>query len=101
MIANKFEVKLYVYDISQGMAAQLSPGLVGRLVPAIYHTGLASFNREFFFGGGVQETSEPNPMWTQQPQMQHEIINLGETEKTPQEFRAFLETIKPRFTPQT
>ena len=50
-------VKLYVYDISQGMAASLGQQLVGQHVPAIYHTGIAVFNREFFFGGGVQETA--------------------------------------------
>lgn len=58
-------------------------------------------------------------MWTQQPAMQvyssrrrlrlltphtlsqHEIVDLGSTSKTPAEFREFLETLKPRFTPQT
>jgi len=33
--------------------------------------------------------------------MQHEIITLGTTTKTPAEFRAFLDTIRGRFTQQT
>eukprot|EP00656_Telonema_subtile_P049424 TRINITY_DN6140_c0_g1_i8.p1 TRINITY_DN6140_c0_g1~~TRINITY_DN6140_c0_g1_i8.p1 ORF type:complete len:488 (+),score=121.61 TRINITY_DN6140_c0_g1_i8:117-1580(+) len=96
-----WKVKLYVYDLSMGMARQLSPGLLGREIPAIYHTGIAAYNREFFFGGGIQEAGEPNPMWTSQPGMQHEIIELGETSKTPGEFRAFLGTISHRFTQAT
>lgn len=72
------QVKLYVYDLSMGMARSLSPSLIGREIPGIYHTGIAVYNREFFFGGGIQEASEPNPMWTSQPGMQHEIIDLGE-----------------------
>ena len=40
-------------------------------------------------------------MWTQQPRMQHEIITLGETTKTPAEFRAFVDSIRGRFTPET
>ena len=40
-------------------------------------------------------------MWTQQPRMQHEIITLGETTKTPAEFRSFLDSIRARFTPET
>lgn len=95
------KVRLYVYDLSMGMARQLSPGLLGREIPGIYHTGIAVFNREFFFGGGIQETNEPNPMWTNQPAMQHQIIDLGETNKTPAEFRTFLGTISHRFTQAT
>ena len=60
-----------------GMARQLSPGLLGREIAAIYHTGIAVYNREFFYGGGIQEASEPNPMWTSQPGMQHQIMELG------------------------
>ena len=35
------------------------------------------------------------------PPLQHEVLDLGETEKTPAEFRAFLDTIRSRFTAET
>ncbi|PNH05105.1 Desumoylating isopeptidase 1 [Tetrabaena socialis] len=47
-------VQLYVYDLSNGLARQLSPMLLGHMVEAIYHTGVAVGGIEYFFGGGVQ-----------------------------------------------
>lgn len=53
------EVHLYVYDLSNGLAAQLSVQLTGRFFKAIYHTSIVIFDREYFFGGSGIESSAP------------------------------------------
>ena len=53
MEPQKFKVHLYLYDISNGMARQFSPFMVGKLVEAIYHSSIVCFGTEYFFGGGI------------------------------------------------
>lgn len=53
-MADGAEVVLHLYDLSHGLAAQLSLQLIGRHIEAIYHTGVCVFGRELYFGGGVQ-----------------------------------------------
>lgn len=48
-------VTLYVYDLSMGLASQLSLGMVGRHFEGIWHTGIVVYNTEYFFGGGIQK----------------------------------------------
>ena len=47
------KVTLLLYDISNGMARQFSPMMVGKLVEAIYHSSIVVFGIEYFFGGGI------------------------------------------------
>lgn len=42
-------VELYVYDLSNGMASQLSPLLLNIHIEAIYHTSIVIFNHEICF----------------------------------------------------
>jgi hypothetical protein len=49
------EVYLYVYDLSQGMARQLSLALTGKQIDGIYHTAVVVGNVEYAFGQGVEE----------------------------------------------
>lgn len=46
-------VQVYVYDLSQGMARQLSPALLGKQIDGIWHTGVVVYGTEFYFGGGI------------------------------------------------
>ncbi|KAJ1927931.1 hypothetical protein IWQ60_002487 [Tieghemiomyces parasiticus] len=46
-------VELYVYDLSHGLARQLSPQLVGRLVEGIWHTSVVVYGTEWYYGQGV------------------------------------------------
>ena len=48
-----FEVVLHQYDLSQGMAKNISMGLVGKQFDGIWHTGICVYNKEFYYGGGV------------------------------------------------
>ncbi|MEW5310560.1 MAG: hypothetical protein WDW38_002347 [Sanguina aurantia] len=48
------KVQLYVYDLSQGMARQLSPMLLGQQIDGIWHTAVVVRGLEYFYGQGIQ-----------------------------------------------
>lgn len=48
-----FEIKLHVYDLSQGMAAQFSRQLIGKHIEGVWHTGIVVYGKEYYFGGGI------------------------------------------------
>ncbi|KAL1479230.1 hypothetical protein MTO96_052024 [Rhipicephalus appendiculatus] len=44
------EVLLYVYDLSNGLAKTLSPALLGKELPGMWHTSIVLRGTEYFFG---------------------------------------------------
>ncbi|KAI8987973.1 PPPDE putative peptidase domain-containing protein [Mycotypha africana] len=68
-------VKLYVYDLSQGMARTMSLQLTGKQIDGIWHTSVVVYGQEFYFGQGIM-TSMPGTTMHGQPL---EIIDIGET----------------------
>ena len=48
-----WEVVLHYYDLSQGMAKQMSMQLVGKYFEGIWHTGVVVYNKEYYYGGGI------------------------------------------------
>jgi hypothetical protein len=50
------EVYLAIYDLSQGMARNLSAQFLGpnHVIDMIPHTAILVFGKEYFFGGGIQ-----------------------------------------------
>ena len=50
------DVHLAIYDLSHGMARSLSSQFLGpnHSIDIIPHSGVLVFNREYFFGGGIQ-----------------------------------------------
>lgn len=54
-------VRLHVYDLSQGLAKQLSPVLLGRQLDGVWHTGVVVDDGktaiECYFGAGVSFSS--------------------------------------------
>lgn len=83
-----FEVYLYIYDLSNGLAAQISQQLTGRFFKAIYHTSITIHGREYYFGGSGIESSLPSQAPYGQP---IEKRKVGETEITPELWHSFLE----------
>ncbi|XP_022647595.1 uncharacterized protein LOC111259977 isoform X2 [Varroa jacobsoni] len=71
------EVRLYVYDLSRGMARALSPMFLGKEIPAIWHTSIVAFGREYFFGGMGIESCGPGETVMGEPM---QIVQLGQTE---------------------
>lgn len=46
-------VHLHLYDITVGLAARFSPGVLGKRVDAIWHSGIVAYGKEYFFEGGI------------------------------------------------
>lgn len=90
-------VRLYIYDISQGMAKAMSLPLLGKQIDAIYHTGLVAYGFEWFLGGGIQ-AARPGETLAGRPM---QVVELGYTTKTQQQFHDFLKSVAHRFTPET
>ena len=52
-------VRLYVYDLTRGMAKQLAPMLIGRPLEGIWHTSVVVYGVEYYFSGFGVERSLP------------------------------------------
>jgi len=51
---NGWPVVVYLYDLSHGMAGNMSQQFIGKRLECIPHTGLVVYGYEYFFGGGIQ-----------------------------------------------
>ncbi|KAI7305993.1 DUF862-domain-containing protein, partial [Hortaea werneckii] len=91
------EVQLYVYDLTHGIARQMSQQLLGFKIDAVYHTSLVFNGIEYFFGAGVQTcyagtTHHGRPM---------EIKSLGATHLPMETILEYLGSLKQIYTPET
>lgn len=91
------QVSLYVYDLTRGMARQMSRQFLGIQIDAVYHTSVVLNDVEFFFGAGVQQcvpggTHHGAPM---------EIIALGQTDLPWETILDYLESLKEVYTPES
>ncbi|KAI8394009.1 PPPDE putative peptidase domain-containing protein [Radiomyces spectabilis] len=68
-------VKVYLYDLSRGMAKQMSLGLTGKQIDGIWHTSVVVYGQEFFYGQGILACS-PGTSHHGAPL---EVIDIGET----------------------
>ncbi|KAG8214729.1 putative thioredoxin family protein [Butyriboletus roseoflavus] len=87
-------VKLYVYDLSNGMARQLSLQLTGRQLDGIWHTSVVVFGKEIFYGQGINIT---------QPGRSHygspfRIVDMGETAIDEETFDDYLFAMREHYT---
>ena len=84
------EVHLAIYDLSMGMARNLSAQFLGpaHTIDIIPHTALIVFGQEYFFGRGIEWCS---PQEFRQTRGIHpiEVKSLGKTTKTQQEFETW------------
>ncbi|XP_065034713.1 uncharacterized protein LOC103982650 isoform X1 [Musa acuminata AAA Group] len=97
MAGDGFKVKLHVYDLSQGLARQLSATFLGKAIEAVWHTGLVVYGKEYYFSGGIQhdpagKTPYGNPV---------RIVDLGVTHVPEEVFEEYLQEISPRYTGAT
>ncbi|KAI8523213.1 hypothetical protein RHMOL_Rhmol13G0055800 [Rhododendron molle] len=91
------KVSLNVYDLSQGMARQLSTSFLGRAIEGIWHTGVVVYGNEYYFGGGVQHSlSGKTPYGTP-----IRVVNLGVTHVPKDVFEMYLQEISPRYSAGT
>ncbi|KAK7519379.1 putative thioredoxin [Phyllosticta citriasiana] len=91
------DVELYVYDLSKGLARQLSRQFLGIHIEAVYHTSIVFGGIEYFYGAGVQ-TCYPGTTHHGAPE---EIIPLGKTQLEMGDILEYLESLKKIYTPET
>eukprot|EP00898_Chlorokybus_atmophyticus_P001414 jgi/Chlat1/2273/Chrsp17S02576 len=91
-------VVLHVYDLSGGMARQMSQAFLGRRIDAICCCiGIVVFGREYFYGGGMGIASAlPSCTPYGRPL---ETVLLGRTNLPQEVFADFLEDLSLRFSP--
>ncbi|CAI9778617.1 unnamed protein product [Fraxinus pennsylvanica] len=97
MAEEGYKVSLNVYDLSQGLARQLSTTFLGRTIEGIWHTGLVVYGSEYYFGGGIQSS----PVGTTPYGTPIRVADLGITHVPKDVFETYLEEIGPRYTVET
>ncbi|CAN6304889.1 unnamed protein product [Urochloa humidicola] len=97
MAEDVYPVKLHIYDLSQGMARQLSTTILGKAIEGIWHTGVVVYGREYYFSGGIQQ-DQPGQTPYGTPVR---VEDLGVTHVPREVFEDFLREIGPRYTPAT
>eukprot|EP01083_Nonionella_stella_P135412 411943_1 len=113
MLEDEYKVAVYKYDLSHGKVKEVTQALssngqgamvqqviraaIGNgqtTIEGIWHTGLVVYEKEYFFGGGIQKESPGTTMFG----TEYEVISMGTTSKTESEFNEFLAEITLRFT---
>jgi desumoylating isopeptidase 1 len=88
------EVHLLIYDLSRGLASQMSQGLLGFHLDAIYHTSIELKGREYVYQGGIQSII-PGSSHHGRPL---ERRKLGVTELPMDVVYQFVDSMRPVFT---
>ena len=88
------DVQLLVYDLSRGLARQMSVGLLGFQLDAIYHTSIQLNGREYVYDGGILAIT-PGSSHLGQPL---EKLHLGTTNLPMDIIEEYLDSLRPIFT---
>lgn len=97
MAEEEHRVTLNVYDLSQGLARQLSMSFLGKAIEGIWHTGVVVYGNEYYFGGGIQHCpAGSSPYGTPL-----RVVDLGVTHVPKDVFEMYLQEISPRYLPET
>ncbi|XP_043931537.1 desumoylating isopeptidase 1 [Protopterus annectens] len=83
-------VKLYVYDLSKGLARRLSPIMLGKQLEGIWHTSVVLYEEEFYFGGAGISSCPPGGTLLGPPDS---VVDLGSTEVTEDIFMDYLTSL--------
>lgn len=84
---DSYPVKLYIYDMSRGMARQLSPLMLGRQLDGVWHTAIVVHGKEFFFVGEGVNNCPPGGTPLGEPDS---MVDLGSTEVPADLFMEYL-----------
>lgn len=90
------DVHLLVYDLSQGLARQMSMGLLGFQLDAIYHTSIELDGREYVYDGNVVAIT-PGSSHLGQPLQR---LPLGKTELPMEVIKPYLDSLREIYTVQ-
>lgn len=87
-------VELYVYDLSQGMARNVSATFLGIQIDAIYHTSIVMRGVEYVYDGGVK-TIQPGKSHLGSPM---QVIQLGQTDLPEDVILEYLDSLRGIYT---
>ncbi|GAP89125.1 putative pul domain-containing protein [Rosellinia necatrix] len=90
------DVHLLVYDLSGGLARQMSMGMLGFQLDAIYHTSIELEGMEYVYDGGIT-TIRPGSSHLGRPL---ERMLLGRTELPLEVIVEYLDSLRDIYTPQ-
>ncbi|KAG8159436.1 hypothetical protein KVR01_011097 [Diaporthe batatas] len=90
------DVHLLVYDLSQGLARQMSMGLLGFQLDAIYHTSIELDGLEYVYDGNVIAIT-PGSSHLGRPMQR---LHLGKTELPMEVVQPYLESLREVYTVQ-
>jgi len=97
MAEEGYKVTLNVYDLSQGLARQLSTSFLGKAIEGIWHTGVVVYGNEYYFGGGIQHSPAGlTPYGTP-----IRVVELGVTHVPKDVFEMYLQEISSRYTAES
>lgn len=88
------DVHLLVYDLSRGLASQMSMGLLGFQLDAIYHTSIELQGREYVYDGGIIDIT-PGSSHLGQPLQR---LKLGTTNLPMDIVHEYLDSVRSIFT---
>lgn len=90
------DVHLLVYDLSQGLARQMSMGLLGFQLDAIYHTSVELDGLEYVYDGNVVAIT-PGSSHLGRPIQR---LHLGKTDLPMDVVQPYLESLRDIYTVQ-
>ncbi|BGP24093.1 thioredoxin [Rhodotorula toruloides] len=88
-------VSLYIYDLSNGLAAMWGQALTGRPVEGIWHTSLVLYGMEVFFGQGISIVSPPGTTHHGVPKKK---LPCGVTHLDKETFLEYIEGLRETYT---
>ncbi|GLT24970.1 hypothetical protein SLA2020_001290 [Shorea laevis] len=97
MAEEGYKVSLNVYDLSQGLARQLSTSFLGKAIEGIWHTGVVVYGNEYYFGGGIQHSPAGKTPYGRPLR----VVDLGVTHVPKDVFEMYLQEISARYTAET
>ncbi|XP_053390630.1 uncharacterized protein LOC123563677 isoform X2 [Mercenaria mercenaria] len=92
MALDNYAVKVYIYDLSHGLARTMSQALLGKQLEGIFHTSIVVYGKEYFYGSGSEgrggiEWCSPGRSGFGQPTTIHD---LGQTQVPYEMFMDYL-----------
>jgi hypothetical protein len=51
--SRQYEVKLFIYDLSGGLAKILSPLFLAHMIEGVWHTSIVVYDKEYYYGGFI------------------------------------------------
>jgi len=88
---------LYIYDLANGAAREMSKSLLGIELEGIWHTSIVVYGKEYYFRGGIEESSPKSSVFGT-PVSE---LSYGSTLVTQEELQGFFSEVEGRFTEET